>query len=436
VVIVSLLILLTLVGLMHAARSYGGDSGTGTLMVFGYLTLASFFTGNIASKIGLPKLTGYLLVGVISGPYVLELISEHSSASLKVVSDSAICIIALTAGSELNFKRIRPVMPTLRAITLYAVVGAMFALAATLFEMRSLLPFLDSMSDNEALAVCALIGVALSAQSPAVVMALLAETRADGPLSHVLLGSVVLADLVVITMYAVASTVASRVIGGGSDAVGTALSVSWHLFGSIVFGFALGMVIGQFLRSVKRGAVLFALMVCVVVAEIGARIHLDPLIVMLAAGIWLENISRANARDLLNEIERARLPLFLVFFALAGSHIDIAQLAASILPVAILALARAISFWIGSTVACRRTRPDPVVTRYAWFGLVPQSGLALALALLIQQSFPSFGNAAAVIVFGVVGLNELVSPVILRAMILRSGEAGKKAPSDLVVASD
>jgi len=55
VVIVSLLILLTLVGLMHAARSYGGDSGTGTLMVFGYLTLASFFTGNTRARSGFPS---------------------------------------------------------------------------------------------------------------------------------------------------------------------------------------------------------------------------------------------------------------------------------------------------------------------------------------------------------------------------------------------
>jgi Kef-type K+ transport system membrane component KefB len=433
--IVSLLIVLVLVVLMHAARSFGAPAGSGTLLVFGYLMLASFFTGNIASRLGLPKLTGYLLLGVISGPHVLALIGEPESTSLEFVSNSAICIIALTAGSELNFKRIRPVMPTLRAITLYAVVGAMFALAAMLFAMRPFLPFLDRMSETEALAVCAVIGVALSAQSPAVVMALLSETRADGPLSHVMLGSVVLADLAVITMYAVASTVASSVSGGGADVAGMALSVSWHLFGSIAFGFATGMAIGYFLRTVTRGAVLFALMVCIVVAEIGARVHLDPLIVMLAAGIWLENVSRANAHDLLHEIESARLPLFLVFFALAGSHIDVGELTASILPVAILALARAAFFWLGSAVACRLTRPDPVVRQYAWFGLVPQSGLALALALLVQQSFPEFGNAAAAIVFGVIGLNELVSPVILRVMILRSGEAGKKAASDLVVSA-
>jgi Kef-type K+ transport system membrane component KefB len=431
--LVSLVLLGFLVGLMHAARSYGAEPGSATLLVFGYLMLASYFAGKLASQSRLPKLTGYLLMGVVSGPYVLGLFGEASSGSLKIVSDGAICIIALTAGSELNIRQIRPVMPTLRAITLYAVIGAMIVLAVTLYLLRPLLPFLAEMPEDQALAVCAVIGVALSAQSPAVVMALLAETRADGPVSRVILGSVVVADLVVITMYAIASTVATSVIGGGADVLGTALSVTWHLFGSIAFGLVMGMLIGIYLIKVKNGAVLFALMVCVVVAQIGSRVHLDPLIVMLAAGIWLENVSRANAHDLLHQIESARLPLFLVFFALAGSHIDVAALAASILPVAVLALARGTAFWAGSGVACRRTGPPPTVTRYAWFGLVPQSGLALALALLVQQTFPTFGDAAAVIVFGVVGLNELVAPPVLRVMLMRSGEAGKKEVSDFAV---
>ncbi len=71
-----------------------------------------------------------------------------------------------------------------------------------------------------------------------------------------------------------------------------------------------------------------------------------------------------------------------------------------------------------------------MVTRYAWFGLVPQAGLALALALVLARSFPSFGEQAAVILFGVVGFNECVAPVILRFVLIRSGEAGKKPGVD------
>jgi hypothetical protein len=42
----------------------------------------------------------------------------------------------------------------------------------------------------------------------------------------------------------------------------------------------------------------------------------------------------------------------------------------------------------------------------------------------------SFGPAASVILFGVVGFNEAIAPVILRRMLLSSGEAGKKQGVD------
>jgi Kef-type K+ transport system membrane component KefB len=424
--VIPLIMLLCIGGMMHAVRSFAGGFG-GIELAFGYLLLAAYFTGKIFNRFGMPKLTGYIVAGVISGPFVLGMVTGDMGKSLKIVSDVATCIIALTAGSELNLKRLRPSIATLRAMTIYAVIGAQFAIAGVLFLMRPLLPFLAHTTMEETLAICFVIGVALSAQSPAVVMALLSETGAEGPLSQVILGSVVLADLVVLVMYSAAASITGAVVGGGIDVVETALSVIWELLGSMVFGVAIGMLIGQFLLTVKRGAPLFAVVVCVVVAEIGVRIHLDPLIVMLAAGLWLENFSRANAHDLLHGFESAQLPVFLVFFALAGGKIDIYLLYASLIPVAIIFLTRLACFYMGSKLACLQTSAPPIVSKYAWFGLVPQSGLALALALLVQNTFPTFGREAGVIVFGVVGTNEIISPVVLRMMLMKSGEAGRRA---------
>ena len=428
---IPLLLLLAVTGLMQAARSFSADTTlAGTELAFGFLLLAAYFTAKIVNRFGLPKLTGYIIAGVLSGPFVLGLVTKDMGMSLKVVSNTATAILALEAGSELNLKKIRPMMRTLRAMTVFAVIGAMFAIAGVLFLMRPWLPMFDDMTFQQSLAVCMVIGVALSAQSPAVMMAMLAETRAEGPLSSLMLASVVVADLVVIIVFSIATAVTGAVIGGGVDFSTTALNVAWELFGSMVFGVAIGMLIGQFLISVKKGASLFALLICVVVAEIGTRVHLDPLIVLLAAGIWLRNFSRADASDLLHGFESAQLPVFLVFFALAGSKLDIYALASSIVVVMVIALTRASSFYVGARFACKLTGASDVVTRYAWFGLVPQAGLALALALVLQKTFPSFGNEAAVILFGVVGFNEAVSPVILRAMLMRSGEAGKKQGID------
>ncbi len=429
---VPLLLLLAVGGMMHAARSFTTDTTVaGTELAFGFLLLASYFTAKIVNRVGLPKLTGYIMAGVVAGPYVLGFVTKDMGVSLKVVSTTATAILALEAGSELEIKRIKPILKTLRGITLYAVIGSMFAIGGALFLMRPLLPnIFSSLDTTQSAVVCICIGVALSAQSPAVVMAMLAETRAEGPLSRTMLASVVVADLTVITLFSVVLAVTGAVIGGTIDVAGTALAVAWELLGSLVFGLLLGMLIGQYLLSVKKGASLFALMVCVIVAEIGARMHLDPLIVMLAAGIWLRNWSRADASDLLHNFQAAQLPVFLVFFALAGSKLDIQTLFGSLLPVGIIAVTRASSFYVGAKLACKLSGAEEVVSKYAWFGLVPQAGLALALALVLKNTFPSFGDGAAVILFGVVGFNECVAPIVLRVMLLRSGEAGKKQGVD------
>jgi Kef-type K+ transport system membrane component KefB len=429
--VIPLLLLLATGGLMQAAASFTAVPTSATVqLAFGYLLLTAFFTARLTSRFGLPKLTGYILAGVLSGPFVLGLVTTDMASSLKIVSGTATAIIALEAGAELQLASVRRLLGTLSAITLIAVVGTMFVMGGVVFLLRPWLPFLQGLDTAQVVAIAMVLGVALSAQSPAVVMALLAETRAAGPLSEVILASVVVADLVVILCFSIASAVAGAVIGGTLDLLTTARDVGWELFGSIAFGLAIGMLLALFLRSVKAGASLFALTICVVVAEAGPRVHLDPLIVMLAAGLWIRNAPRTDARGLMTGFESAQLPVFLVFFALAGAKLDLDTLYASIVPVGLLAVARVVSFFIGGKLATAVSGAPPAVQQYAWFGLVPQAGLALALALVLEKTFPTFGGPAAVIVIGVVGLNELIAPVILRAMLIRSGEAGKKPSID------
>jgi len=367
---------------------------------------------------------------VLAGPFVLDLVNNDMTRSLRVVNGVASCILGLTAGAELNLERVKPLVRTLRGLMIFSVIGGVAILTGVLFLIRPLLPMFDGMALTETIVVCLLLGVALIPQSPAVVMAVLSETKADGPLSQTMLASVVVSDLVVIVFYAIASAIAGAVIGGGIDVLHTAGAVSWELFGSIGFGVVIGMLIGVFVRTVKQGAPMFALMICIVVAEIGGRVHLDPLVVMLAAGIWLENFSSAKAHDLLHSFESAQLPVFLVWFALAGTKLDLVTLWMTIIPVLIIVGVRGGAFYLGSKIATLGATTPPAVKSHAWLGLVPQAGLSLAFIVVIQNTFPTFGAAAAVLLLSVLGVNQLLSPVLLRRALIKSGEAGKKAGVD------
>lgn len=431
---IPLLLLLAMGGLMQAAGSFITLPTSATVqLAFGYLLLTAFFTARLVNRLGMPKLTGYILAGVLSGPFVLGLVTAEMASSLNIVNGTATAIIALEAGAELKLANLRRIAKALSAMTVFAVVGAMFVLAAAIFLMRPWLPFLAGLEPTHVAAIALLLGVALSAQSPAVVMALLAEMRAAGPVSELVLSCVVVADLVVIVCFSIASAIVGALIGGGVDVLRTVRDVSWELFGSIGFGLVLGFLLALFLRTVKEGGALFALTICVVVAEAGPRVHLDPLIVMLTAGLWVRNAPRTDATRLLGGFESAQLPVFLVFFALAGTKLEIGTIYALLLPVGVLTLARTAAFFAGGTIATAVTRAPKPVRKYAWFGLVPQAGLALALALVLEKTFPTFGSDAAVLMIGIVGLNQLVAPIILRFMLLKTDEAGKKPTVDFAM---
>lgn len=430
---IQLLVLLALGGLMHAAGTFAPNSATlaGPELAFGFLLLCAYFAGKLVSRFGLPKLTGYILAGIAVGPAVLGLVEKGMIADLKLVGGVATSILALQAGLELSLREVRPLLRTVNAIALYAVLGTMLLLTAALLAIRPMVGFLDALPLATAAAVASTIAVALTAQSPAVVMALIGETRADGVLTRTILASVVISDLAVIVAFGVASAGASAVVRGEADVAAAAGRIGWEVFGSLGLGLVAGLVLSRFLIHVGRGAGMFTVVLCVVIAEVASAIHLDALIIMLTAGILVRNFTRADAHALLDGIVGASLPVYLVFFALAGAKLDLAVLLTLAVPVGVIVIARATGFYVGSRVACRRSDADPLVARFGWLGLCPQAGLALALAELVKRAFPEFGDDAFALVVGVVATNEMVMPIALRLALLRSGEAGRRSAHEL-----
>ncbi len=428
--IVRLVLLVAVGALMWAARTFlpePADGKAGLTLALGFVLLAAFLAGQLASSIGLPKLTGYLATGVVSGPAVLDLLTQRLVSGLTIVNGAAIALIALTAGGELSFARMRPLMRTIGWITLVAVIGTTLLLGVTMIALAPALPFLASLPPLAMVASALVLAVTTSAQSPAVVIAVRSETSADGPITHTILGVVVLADLVVIVLFALVSSVCKAILSGEVDVGGTAASVAWEIFGSMGAGLVVGLVLVLYLSRVRGGAALFVVAVCVVVAEVGTRLHLDPLITALTAGIVVENTSDKGHR-LLEEIAAASLPLYVVFFAVAGASIHLEVLPVVGLPALVIVVVRAAGFLGGTRLAARLAKAPPEIGRYAGFGLLPQAGLAIALSLLFARAFPELGPDAAALTLGVVAINEMAAPVFFRRALIRSGE-GKADPS-------
>jgi Kef-type K+ transport system membrane component KefB len=316
----------------------------------------------------------------------------------------------------------RPLFRSIRWQIALAVLGTAVILAATVYFARGWIPFMRGMNPSQTIACALVLGVTMVAQSPAVVVALRAEMAADGPLTRTVLGVVVVSDLVVVLLFALVSSIAKTLFGAGTDAIQTALSLTWELGGSMLCGVLVGGIVFLYLRYIRAAGSLFVVVAGFIVAEVGQRVDLDPLIVALAAGLFIRNLTSLGPQ-LLEAVEGAALPVYVIFFAVTGAALHLADLLV-IGPAALLfAGVRAGGFVAGSWAAARVAGAPEVVRKFAAFGLIPQAGLALALALLLARTFPSFGNAASSFIVAMVAINQIIAPVLFRMALVKSGES-------------
>ena len=66
----------------------------------------SFYAGQAARRFKLPQITGYVVSGIICGPYVLGILSRESVADLNIVEGACLGIIGLAAGAELHLSEL------------------------------------------------------------------------------------------------------------------------------------------------------------------------------------------------------------------------------------------------------------------------------------------------------------------------------------------
>lgn len=426
----SIFILTLVAALSFAARSFLLDEGTltgsGAALAFGFLLLAAFQTGHIFHALKLPHLTGFILCGAIFGPEVLGLLTKPMINDLSLINKVAVGLIALTAGCELNYKKLRPLFRSIKWISICGLGAAFLGLFAFFFAISTKLPFMDGMTTGQRVIVSLICANVLTALSPSVVMGLLTETKSEGPLSQLALSIVVVGDLVIAVTFAFSDSLAHMVFPAAAGEGSIFGTLFLHIFGSIVAGVGVGAIFHLYIQRIGQRVGLFVFAICFVVAEAGGILHLDPLLTCLSAGLFLENVSPIGGHKVIHETEPAAMPVFAVFFAVIGAQVHVHAFLA-FAPFAIgAAVVRAACLWAGATVGTRIAKVEPALAKRIPFGMFPQAGIAIGLANLVATNFDPWGQAASTLILGTVVVNEMVGPVLFRAALVRAGEVGKR----------
>jgi Kef-type K+ transport system membrane component KefB len=373
----------------------------------------------------LPRLSGYLIFGLLCGPYILNLITATMARELQLVNGLAIALIALVAGLEINLERL---MPRLRAILSVGLItiGFMYAALGTLFFLVwPWLPVAPDAVGLERLAMVLVLTTVVVSFSPTVTIAVVAESRSRGPLSELVLAVVVLADLMLILAFTLVMQFARTIGGGDEGTTGLMLRVSWEIIGSLAFGALVGSLFAIYLRTVGRELTIALLGLCVFLSTAGEAWHLEPLLAALAAGLVIENVAPARADALRDAVERSALPVLVVFFAAAGASLHVGALATIGVTAAVLAVVRVSAIRVGAYAGLRASgEGSSPISQLLWMGLVSQAGVTLGLAILVAAEFPEWGATLQTLIVAMIALHELVGPILLKAALVRAGEVG------------
>ena len=394
-----------------------------SLFLFGILLLTADTFGALAHDLGLPRLVGYLVAGLALGPSVLDVVPPGVLQDLSMMKQLAVGLIALLAGAELRVKDLVDRYRTIAWILALQTAAVLLGLTVLILLLRPWVPFLQGLEVPALLFVAFLFAATLTVNSPMVTLALLTETRADGPLAKTTLGVVLVADVVVILIFTVAFSLAQANLGGATaTAPEILLMLLGEVVGSILAGALVGGVLTLYLRFVRRELVVFAVVVVFATAAAAQALHFELLLSLLVAGFLVENVAPVRAEPLVEVLHVMAVPVFVIFFAMAGADLRL-QSFIMLWPVVLtVALVRVALVYAGSTAGARLGRAEPVVARYAWTGLVSQAGVALGLATIVADRLPRLGLAMQTMIVGIIAFNESVGPVLFRTGLDRAGE--------------
>lgn len=393
-------------------------------LALGFALVAASLLGGVAERLRLPRLSGYLIFGLICGPYLLNLITATMARELQIVNGVAIVLIAFVAGLELNIAHLRPQLRAMLIVGSTAILGTFTVLLAILWAAWPFMPLPDPGGPLPRLAVAAVAAMLVVSFSPTVSIAVIADSRARGPLTELVLAVVVLGDFLLILMFALAMQLARWSTGGATD-VNVLAQLAWEIGGSLAFGAIVGALFAFYLKMVARELTLVLLAVCVLLAVLTPALHFELVLTALAAGLVVENIAPPEGDQLKTAVERGALPVLIVFFAGAGASLQLDALAVIGGFALAIALIRLLLVRATTNLGVRLAKLPEMPGNLVWMGLVSQAGVTLGLTAIVAAEFPGWGTAVQTLVLSLTALHVLAGPVIFKAALARAGEIGR-----------
>ncbi|MBN1949081.1 MAG: cation:proton antiporter [Candidatus Cloacimonetes bacterium] len=387
----------------------------------GLLLIMGYIFGELAEKLKLPAITGYILAGILVGSSGLQMIRRENLEILNILSEITLSFIAVIIGGEFSVVKLRIYGSKIIIITLIQMFLT-FGLVSAGLMLLGIAPY-----------VSFLLGAISAATAPAATVVIVEKLKARGEFVDYLYGIVALDDAGTVILFSVAFALSASLISGTVTHISSSVLHAFkEIFSSLFIGIIGGLLIH--LAAARKRNIneikIISLGILFMTTSIAISLKLSPLITNMTVGMLLINISKKNIK-ILTSLEPLTAPLYAIFFAIAGAElrIEIFRDTSVILAGVTYIFLRALGKYFGVYSGARLLKLKPSVRNYLGLSLLPQAGVAIGLVLFVQGS-PMISQAAAGIqveiskminiVLMSVFFNELIGPPLAKFAILKN----------------
>ncbi len=381
--------------------------GLGIMMLLGYSA------GRLARIRGLPSITGCLAAGMLLGPFGFRLITHTHVEGLQLINGLALSVIALTAGGEIRLRSIRTQMKTIVSVLFWQSI--MIVIGITL-SFTLLAPFFKTfpLSGSATLLSAGLLtAIIATASSPSTTLAVIVESGSRSTTTDLILGIVMLKDIIILFLFCFGLNLARAFSSGDNLSQHKIWNTFYEIAFSLIVGIIIGLVIVFYLRYVRRNQVVFILALCFFSYEVFEPLGLHPLLIMMAAGFLVANLSR-EGDPLMRHLESISPPVYVLFFTLTGAGVRLDLMKQVGFLAAGIVLLRMAFKWMGTWIGVRFAHGDRDLRRHGWTAFISQAGLSLGMAKIIENTFPSWGKALSMLIVTVIFINQIIGPLTLK----------------------
>ena len=408
--------------------------------------VAGLLISRVVKPLKLPAVTGYLIAGILIGPYCLGhlnlpegfdvigmLHTTEGVEQLGIISKVALGFIAFAIGTEFEIKNLKKIGKQATVVGILQAVVTMIVVDAALIGLHFVLG-----EEKLPLSVAIILGAIATATAPAATLMVVKQYKARGPLTDILLPVVALDDAVGLVAFAVSFGIARALQSGKVDLISMLVEPLIEVIGSLILGALLGALftwVESFFQSNSKRLclsltfVLMSVSLSMLKFEIGGvHVGFSSLLVCMMLGTVFCNICK-HADELMEKTDKWTMPIYILFFVLSGAELELSVLTNGIVVLIgiVYILFRSLGKYIGAFSSAKMSGCNEKIVKYLGVTLLPQAGVALGMSITVKEIMGAAEGSLVrnIILFSVL-IYELVGPMLTKIALTKAGDIVSK----------